>query len=120
MFTRKTSWIWILAAWFYLIRFSEYLSLQLDLGQAITWVGCLRYTAIELGFWLLLSPILLWWAKRLPLEKPLLVRNAAILLALNLLTTIVHSLYRVQSSTLVYPGIPIQSFWGLSRAYFFL
>src|ERR1041385_3372816 len=105
MFTRKASWIWILAAWFYLIRFSEYASLQLDLGHGLTWVGCLRYTAIELGFWLLLSPVLLAGARRFPLEQPLFLRNAAILLSLNLLTALVHSLYRVQSSALVYPGI---------------
>jgi two-component system, LytTR family, sensor kinase len=120
MLTRKAPWIWILAAWFYLIRFSEYCSLQIDLGHPLTWVGCLRYTAIELGFWLVMSPIVSWWARKFPLQKPLLLRNAGILLSLNLATALVHSLYRVQSSTLVYPGIPIQSFWGLSRAYFFL
>ncbi len=114
---RKRSWIWILLGWFFLIRFSEYYSLQTDLGHGMNWASGLRYTLIELGFWTAVTPMIAWLAEKLHLERPKLARNATILLVLNFLAVLLHSSYRVTLNHLVYPDLPIHSAWRLGEAY---
>jgi signal transduction histidine kinase len=114
---RERSWIWILLGWFFVIRFSEYYSLQTDLGHGLNWVASIQYTLIELGFWTVMTPVIAWLAERFSLDRPKLARNAAILLGLNFLTALLHSAYRVTLNQLVYPDLPIHSSWRLGQAY---
>ena len=114
---RKNSWIWIAAAWFFVVRISEYYALRIDLGRELTWEGSLRYTAVELGFWLLMTPVIAWWAEEFPLERPALVKNVAILLFLNVATELLYSSYRVKLHHFVYPDFVLRSFWTQSRTY---
>jgi two-component system, LytTR family, sensor kinase len=113
---RKRLWIWILLGWFFLIRFSEYYSLQTDLGHGLNWAASLRYTLIELGFWAAMTPVMAFLAEKFPLDRPKLAKNIAILLVLNFLTASLHSSYRVTLNHLVYPDLPIRS-WRLAQAY---
>jgi hypothetical protein len=55
---RKNSWIWIASAWFLVVRISEYYTLRTDLGHELTLEGSLRYTVVEFGFWLIMTPIM--------------------------------------------------------------
>jgi two-component system, LytTR family, sensor kinase len=114
---RKNSWIWIAAAWFFVVRVSEYYALRTDLGREPTWGGSLRYIVVELGFWLLMTPVMAWWAETFPLERPALVKNVAVLLFLNVLTELLYSSYRVKLHHFVYPDFALHSFWGQSRTY---
>ncbi len=34
---RKSSWIWIVAGWFFIVRVSEYYALRTDMGRGLTW-----------------------------------------------------------------------------------
>jgi len=34
---RKSSWIWIVAGWFFIVRVSEYYTLRTDMGRGLTW-----------------------------------------------------------------------------------
>ena len=114
---RKKSWIWIAAAWFLVVRVSEYFALRTDLGHELTWEGSLRYTVVELGFWLLMTPVMAWWAKKFPLERPALVKNVTVLLVLNVVTELLYSSYRVKLHHFVYPDFALRSFWRQSQAY---
>src|SRR5260370_1341815 len=114
---RKNSWIWIAAGWFFVVRVSEYYALRNDLGHELTWQGCLRYTAVELGFWLLMTPIMAWWAEKFPLERPALVKNVGILLLLNVAIELLYSSYSVKLHHFVYPDFAQGSFWRQSRMY---
>ena len=114
---RKRTWIWILVVWFFLVRISEYLSLEMDLGTGVQWSGTLRYTVIELGFWMAAVPVISYWAERFPLRRPRIAQNVAILCGLTALTVVVHSAYRVALNSLVYPNIAYESHWTLVRAY---
>jgi two-component system, LytTR family, sensor kinase len=114
---RKNSWIWIAAAWFFVVRVSEYYALRVDLGHEPTWEGSIRYTVVELGFWLLMTPVMAWWAEKFPLERPALLKNVAVLLLLNVVTELLYSSYRVKLHHFVYPDFPLHSFWGQSRNY---
>ena len=114
---RKNSWIWIAAGWFFIVRISEYYALRSDLGRELTWEGSLRYIVVELGFWLIMTPVIAWWVNKFPLERPALVRNVAILLALNVATELLYSSYRVKLHHFVYPDFPLRSFWRQSQTY---
>jgi hypothetical protein len=116
---RKSSWIWILLGWFFLIRFSEYYSLQTDLGHGLNWTASLRYTLIELGFWAAMTPVIAWLAEKFSLDRPNRVKNIPILFLSNFLVALLHSYYRVGLSHLVYPDLPIHSAWQLGQAYLF-
>src|SRR5260370_41815201 len=107
---RKNSWIWIAAGWFFVVRVSEYYALRIDLGHELTWQGCLRYTAVELGFWLIMTPIMASWAEKFPLERPGLLKNVAILLLLNVATELLYSSYRVKLHYFLYPAFVQRSF----------
>ena len=113
----KRSWIWILLGWFFLIRFSEYYSIQTDLGHGLNWTASLRYTLIELGFWTAMTPVIAWLAEKFSLDQPMLAKHVPILFSLNFLMAILHSYYRVALDQLVYPDRPIQSVWSLGQAY---
>ena len=82
----KRSWVWIAAGWFLIVRLSEYYTLRTDMGRDLTWAGSLRYTIVELGFWVLMTPVIGWWAREFPLERPAVAKNAAILFLLNVAT----------------------------------
>jgi two-component system, LytTR family, sensor kinase len=114
---RKRSWIWILLGWFFLIRFSEYYSLQTDLGHGLNWTASLRYTLIELGFWTAMTPVIGWLAEKFSLDRPKVSRNISILFLSNFLVALLHSYYRVVLNHVVYPGLPIHSVWRLGQAY---
>ena len=106
---RKSSWIWIVAGWFFIVRVSEYYALRTDLGRGLTWGGTLRYTVVELGFWLVATPVIAWCAQKFPLERPTLAKNAVILLLLNVVTEFLYSSYRVQLHHFVYPDFPLRT-----------
>ena len=110
---QKNSWIWIAAGWFFVVRVSEYHALRVDLGHELTWEGSLRYTLVELGFWLIMTPVMAWWAEKFPLERPALVKNVAVLLFLNVATELLYSSYRVKLHHFVYPDFAQHSFWHL-------
>src|SRR5713101_8201240 len=112
---RKSSWIWIVAGWFFIVRVSEYYTLRTDMGRGLTWADALRYTLVELGFWIIITPVIAWWARIFPLERPALLKNAAVLLALNVFTEILYSSYRVKLHHFVYPDFPLRSFWRQSQ-----
>jgi signal transduction histidine kinase len=114
---RKNAWIWVAAGWFLVVRVSEYHALRIDLGHALTWAGSLRYTAVELGFWFIMTPVIAWWAEKFPLERPALVKNAAVLLLLNVATELLYSSYRVKLHHFVYPDFVPHSFWRQSETY---
>ena len=114
---RKNSWIWVATAWFFVVRVSEYYTLRNDLGHELTWEGSLRYTAVELGFWLIMTPIMAMWAEKFPLERPALVKNVAVLLLLNVATELAYSSYRVKLHHFVYPDFALHSFWRQSQIY---
>jgi signal transduction histidine kinase len=113
----KNSWIWIAAAWFFVVRVSEYYALRIDLGHELTWEGSLRYTVVELGFWFLMTPVMAWWAEKFPLERPALVKNVGVLLLLNIATELLYSSYRVKLHHFVYPDFVLRSFWNQSQTY---
>jgi len=100
---RKNSWIWIAAGWFFVVRVSEYYALRIDLGHELTWEGTLRYTFVELGFWLIMTPVMAGWAEKFPLERPAVFKNVAVLLLLNVVTELLYSSYRVRLHHFVYP-----------------
>jgi len=114
---RKNSWIWIVAGWFFIVRVSEYYSLRTDMGHALTWADAFRYTVVELGFWIIITPIIAWWATIFPLERPAILKNATILLLLNIFTEVLYSSYRVKLHHFVYPDFPLRSFWQQSQIY---
>jgi two-component system LytT family sensor kinase len=114
---RKESWIWIAAGWFFVVRISEYYTLRTDMGHELTWEGSLRYTVVELGFWLIMTRIIAWWAEKFPLERSALVKNVAILLLLNVATELAYSSYRVKLHHFVYPDFAQHSFWRQSQTY---
>jgi two-component system LytT family sensor kinase len=114
---RKNSWIWIAAGWFFIVRISEYYALRSDLGRELTWEGSLRYIVVELGFWLIMTPVIAGWVDKYPLERPALVKNVTILLALNVATELLYSSYRVKLHHFVYPDFPLRSFWRQSQTY---
>jgi two-component system, LytTR family, sensor kinase len=114
---RKSSWIWIVAAWFFFVRVSEYYTLRTDMGRGLTSADALRYTLVELGFWIIITPVIAWWAQIFPLERPFILKNAAMLLALNVFTEVLYSSYRVKLHHFVYPDFPHRSFWGQSQTY---
>jgi len=113
----KRSWIWIAAGWFLIVRLSEYYTLRTDLGRELTWAGSLRYTVVELGFWILVTPVISWWAREFPLERPAIAKNAAILFLLNVATELLYSTYRVKLHHFVYPDFSVQSFWRQNQTY---
>ncbi len=113
---RKSSWICIVAGWFFVVRVSEYYALRSDLGR-LTWEGSLRYTLVELGFWLIMTPVMAWWAQSFPLERPAVFKNATVLLLLNVFTELLYSSYRVKLHHFVYPDFPLRSFWHQSEIY---
>jgi two-component system, LytTR family, sensor kinase len=114
---RKNSWIWVAAAWFFVVRVSEYYALRIDLGHELTWEGSLRYTVVELGFWLIMTPVMARWAEKFPLERPTLVKNGAVLFLLNVFTELLYSSYRVKLHHFVYPDFAQHSFWRQSQTY---
>ena len=114
---RKSSWIWIVAGWFFIVRVSEYYTLRTDMGRGLTWADALRYTLVELGFWIIITPVIAWWAQIFPLERPAILKNAAVLLALNVFTEILYSSYRVKLHHFVYPDFPLRAFWRQSQTY---
>jgi two-component system LytT family sensor kinase len=114
---RKESWIWIAAGWFLVVRISEYYTLRTDMGHELTWKGSLRYTVVELGFWLIMTRIIAWWAEKFPLERSALVKNVAILFLLNVATELAYSSYRVKLHHFVYPDFLQHSFWRQSQIY---
>ena len=114
---KSSSWIWIVAGWFFLVRVSDYYTLQNDLGHALTWAEGLRYILIELGFWTAMTPLIAWCAERFPLDRPNLAGNVTILLLLNVVIVFAHSSYRVQLNHLVYPDLPIRPFWRVVQMY---
>jgi two-component system LytT family sensor kinase len=114
---RKNSWFWIAAGWFFVVRVSEYHALRIDLGHQLTWEGSLRYTVVELGFWLIMTPVMARWAEKFPLERPALVKNVAVLLLLNVATELLYSSYRVKLHHFVYPDFALHSFWRQSQTY---
>jgi LytS/YehU family sensor histidine kinase len=114
---RKSSWIWIVAGWFFIVRVSEYYTLRTDLGRGLTWGGSLRYTVVELGFWLVATPVIAWCARKFPLERPALAGNAVILFLLNVLAEFLYSSYRVQLHHFVYPDFPHHTFWRQNQIY---
>lgn len=114
---RKNSWIWIVAGWFFIVRVSEYYTLRTDMGHSLTWADALRYIFVELGFWVIITPVIAWWAEIFPLERPLLLKNASILLFFNLFTEILYSSYRTRLHHFVYPDFPHRSFWRQSQIY---
>ncbi|HEX8879835.1 MAG TPA: hypothetical protein VF749_07390, partial [Candidatus Acidoferrum sp.] len=113
----KRSWIWIAAGWFLIVRLSEYYTLRTDMGRDLTWAGSLRYTVVELGFWILMTPVIGWWAREFPLERPAVAKNGAILFLLNLATELLYSTYRVKLHHFVYPDFSAKSFWRQSQTY---
>ena len=114
---RKSSWIWVVAGWFFIVRVSEYYALRTDLGRGLTWTGILRYTLVELGFWLIITPVIAWWAEIFPLERPAILKNATILLLLNVFTEVLYSSYRVKLHRFVYPDFVHRSFWRQNQSY---
>jgi len=114
---RKNSWIWIAAGWFFVVRVSEYYALRIDLGHELTWEGTLRYTFVELGFWLIMTPVMAGWAEKFPLERPAVFKNVAVLLLLNVVTELLYSSYRVRLHHFVYPDFAQHSFWRQSQTY---
>ena len=88
-----------------------------DMGHELTWEGGLRYTVVELGFWLLMTPVMAWWAEKFPLERPAVVKNVAVLLLLNVATELLYSSYRVKLHHFVYPDFALHSFWRQSQTY---
>ncbi len=114
---QKNSWIWLVVVWFFVVRVSEYYALRMDLGAQLTWEGSLRYTVVELGFWLIMTPVMAWWAEKYPLERPALVKNVAALLLLNVATELLYSSYRVKLHHFVYPDFAVHSFWRQSQTY---
>jgi len=62
----KRSWIWIAAGWFLIVRLSEYYTLRTDMGRDLTWAGSIRYTVVELAFWILMTPVIGWWREIFP------------------------------------------------------
>lgn len=113
----KRSWIWIAAGWFLIVRLSEYYTLRTDLGRDLTWAGSLRYTVVELGFWIVMTPVIGWWARQFPLERPAVAKNATIIFVLNVATELLYSTYRVKLHRFVYPDFSVQSFWRQSQTY---
>ena len=114
---RKHSWIWIAAGWFFVVRVSEYYTLRTDMGHDLTWEGILRYTVVELGFWLIMTRVMAWWAEKFPLERPVLVKNVTVLLLLNVATEFLYSSYRVKLHHFVYPDFAQHSFWRQNQTY---
>lgn len=114
---RKSSWIWIVAGWFFIVRVSEYYTLRTDMGHSLTWADSFRYTLVELGFWIIITPVIAWWAQIFPLERPALLKNVTILLLLNVFTELLYSSYRVKLHHFVYPDFPLRSFWRQSQTY---
>jgi two-component system LytT family sensor kinase len=114
---QKNSWIWIAVVWFFVVRVSEYYALRTDLGYQLTWEGSFRYTVVELGFWLIMTPVMAWWAEKFGLERPALVKNVAVLLLLNVATELLYSSYRVKLHRFVYPDFALHSFWRQSQTY---
>jgi signal transduction histidine kinase len=110
-------WIWALLGWFFLIRFSEYYSLQMDLGRGLSLNAVLRYTLIELGFWTVVTPAIAWSAEKFSLDRPKLAKHVTLLLLFNFLLAVLHSSYRVALNHLVYPDLPFDSTWRLGQAY---
>ena len=113
----KRSWIWIAAGWFLIVRLSEYYTLRTDLGRDLTWAGSLRYTVVELGFWIVMTPVIGWWAREFPLERPAVAKNATILFLLNVATEVLYSTYRVKLHHFVYPDFSVHSFWRQNQTY---
>ena len=109
--------MWIVAGWFFIVRVSEYYALRTDMGHHLTWADAFRYTLVELGFWLIITPVIAWWAQIFALERPAILRNVAILLLLNVFTELLYSSYRVKLHHFVYPDFPLRSFWRQSQIY---
>ena len=70
-----------------------------------------------MGFWIIITPVIAWWAQIFPLERPAILKNAAVLLALNVFTEILYSSYRVKLHHFVYPDFPLRAFWRQSQIY---
>lgn len=87
------------------------------MGRDLTWAGSLRYTVVELGFWVLMTPVIGWWGGKFPLERPAVAKNAAILFLLNVATELLYSTYRVKLHHFVYPDFSAHSFWRQSQTY---
>ena len=64
-----------------------------------------------------MTPVMAWWAEKFPLERPALVKNAAVLFLLNVVIELLYSLYRVKSHHFVYPDFAQHSFWRQSQTY---
>lgn len=114
---RKSSWIWVVAGWFFIVRVSEYYALRTDLGRGVTWLDTLRYTLVELGFWLIITPVIAWSAQIFPLERPAILRNVTVLLLLNVFIEVLYSSYRVKLHRFVYPDFVHRSFWRQNQSY---
>lgn len=114
---RKSSWIWIVAGSFFIVRVSEYYTLRTDMGHTLTWADSLRYTLVELGFWIIITPVIAWWAQIFSLERPALLKNVTILILLNVFTEVLYSSYRVKFHHFVYPDFALRSFWRQSQIY---
>src|SRR5260370_18842709 len=105
---RKSGWIWIVAGWFFIVRVSEYYTLRTDMDRGLTWADALRYTLVELGFWIIITPVISWWAQIFPLERPSILKKAALLLALNSFTVILYSSHRVKLPHFLSPDFPLR------------
>ena len=114
---RKSAWIWAVAGWFFIVRVSEYYTLRTDMGHSLTWADTLRYTLVELGFWIIITPVIAWWAEIFPLQRPALFKNITILFLLNVFTEVLYSSYRVKLHHFVYPDFSLRSFWRQSQIY---
>ena len=107
----------MVAGWFFIVRVSEYYSLRTDMGHAPTWADIFRYTLVELGFWVIITPLIARWAQIFPFERPAILRNVSILFLLNIFTEVLYSSYRVKLHHFVYPDFPLRSFWGQNQIY---
>lgn len=73
------------------------------LGEATSFETAMRYPAVELGFWALSAPAIVFAAQRIQLPGRRWKHNASILVSLFVATWGVHAIYRALLHRVVYP-----------------
>ncbi|MGH8189926.1 MAG: sensor histidine kinase [Rhodanobacteraceae bacterium] len=90
-------------------------------GSPIAWDTALAFSVYSAWLWAALTPLILWLARRLPLDSRKRVRNVATHAAIALAVVVAHSLFVRYTSLLVQqqlqllPPTPSQAPWSVTK-----
>lgn len=90
-------------------------------GSPIGWGTALAFSVYSAWLWAALTPLILWLARRLPLDSRKRVRNVAVHAAIAVAVVVAHSLFVRYTSLLVQmqlqllPPTPSQGSWSITK-----